>query len=162
EFQPAIRMARNIAKAAIRRPRGFDLFHDLGTVLESPRVIFDVGANIGQSAKRYLKEFPQAEVYSFEPVAATYGPLTADIASNRFKPAKLAFGSEPSAARMDTTTGSSDMFQISETGNEAIEVSTLDLFWQDERPIDFLKIDTEGHDLEALKGADKLLRDKRI
>ena len=39
------------------------------------KVVFDVGANVGQSALRYVQEFPLAEIYSFESVAATYGEL---------------------------------------------------------------------------------------
>jgi FkbM family methyltransferase len=153
-------MARNIAKATVRRPRGFDLFHDLRTVLGEPKVIFDVGANVGQSARKYLKEFAKAQVYSFEPVAQNYAELVANLSSARFKPVNLALGAQRTKARMDITSGRSDMFQISEAGTEPVEVSTIDDYWGE--PIDFLKIDTEGYDLEVLKGAERALREKRV
>lgn len=165
-MQPLNRLVRNIAKAAIRRPRGFDLYHDLGLIIPEPKVIFDVGANVGQSAKRYLKEFPHATIYSFEPVATTFRQLVANVGSldggSRFRPEMCALGAEERLSRMNTIDGPSDMFQIVEGGNEEIRVSTLDRWGDDIDHIDFMKIDTEGHDLEVLKGGEAMLRDKRI
>jgi hypothetical protein len=34
--------------------------------------IFDVGANVGQSALKFQEAFPRARIHSFEPVSATY------------------------------------------------------------------------------------------
>lgn len=39
-------------------------------------LLFDIGANEGQTAKRFLQEFPGAEVLSFEPHPATFARLT--------------------------------------------------------------------------------------
>ena len=41
------------------------------------RIIFDVGANIGQTALSYLKNFPDAEIFSFEPISETFQQLQA-------------------------------------------------------------------------------------
>lgn len=35
------------------------------------RVVFDVGANVGQSTKRFLDWFPDARIFAFEPVTPT-------------------------------------------------------------------------------------------
>lgn len=43
---------------------------------EDARCIFDVGANIGQSAKAFANAFPNAVVYSFEPFPAAFHELT--------------------------------------------------------------------------------------
>lgn len=168
-IQSINRLARNVAKAAIRRPRGFDLYHDLRQVIAEPKVIFDVGANVGQSARRYLKEFPEATVYSFEPVEASYRMLVANVGRDlgsdrpaRFQPENCALGAKASQARMNTIDGPSDMFQITADGNEAIRISTVDAWGDVVKRIDFMKIDTEGHDLEVLKGAERMLREKRI
>src|SRR5208283_2752517 len=47
---------------------------------------------------------------------------------------------------------------------ERVEVMRLDHFCERNmiREIDFLKIDTEGHDLEVLRGAEGLLSSKRV
>ena len=44
-------------------------------VAEPVRCIFDVGANMGQSAARFAREFPSAQIYSFEPVKQTFAAL---------------------------------------------------------------------------------------
>jgi hypothetical protein len=57
-------------------PHGADLFEDLRRSLPAFRVetVFDVGANVGQSATAYLRNFTGATIYCFEPVAATASP----------------------------------------------------------------------------------------
>ena len=168
-FQSINRFARNIAKAAVRRPRGFDLFHDLARIIPAAKVVFDVGANVGQSTERYLKEFPRATIFSFEPVPSTFEKLVANIEKgnsiatrSRFLPEMCGLGAVASTARMKTNDGPSDMFNITDDGNEEIRLSTVDLWGDVVSHIDFMKIDTEGHDLEVLKGSENMLREKRI
>ena len=42
---------------------------------KSPRIIFDVGANIGQSALHLHGHFPQAQIHAFEPVDTAFAQL---------------------------------------------------------------------------------------
>lgn len=65
-------------------PRGVDLYHDLNRSFnkEMFRTVFDVGANIGQSALKYSEVFPAAEIYSFEPVKGTYSKLFLNTKGN--------------------------------------------------------------------------------
>src|SRR5437763_2740955 len=60
-------------------PRGTDLYVDLREVIrpEDVATVFDIGANLGQSAIKYAEHFPRATIYSFEPVSATYRQLFA-------------------------------------------------------------------------------------
>lgn len=55
-------------------PWGHELHADIVRLGSSrpPAVVFDVGANIGQSTARVLEAFPQAFVHGFEPMQATY------------------------------------------------------------------------------------------
>jgi FkbM family methyltransferase len=39
------------------------------------RVIFDLGANVGQTAKQYRSHFPRAHIYSFEPFHDSFAAL---------------------------------------------------------------------------------------
>lgn len=45
---------------------------------------------------------------------------------------------------------------------ESVNCDKLDNLWKKKQPIDFLKLDTEGSELNILKGAEKNLREKRI
>lgn len=47
-------------------PRGHSPLHDL-RFLSNATVVFDVGADDGKSVDQYLKAFPKAAIYSFEP-----------------------------------------------------------------------------------------------
>lgn len=144
-------------------PRGADLFADLRNDLPhvQMRTVFDVGANVGQSVETYLAEFPDATIHSFEPVPNTYAQLSNRFGGNpRVKLHQLAFGAEAGELRMTVPEGYSDTAFISDDGDIAVPVRTLDSFWTDR--INMLKIDTEGHDLKVLEGGKGLLAQQLI
>ena len=59
--------------------------------LDEIRCVFDVGANIGQSALKYTRLFPYANIYSFEPFSEAYEILEQTITNySRVYPFKIA------------------------------------------------------------------------
>ena len=58
-------------------PVGTDLFVDIEHRLsiKELRVIFDIGANTGQSYHWFREENPKAQIYCFEPVMETFTML---------------------------------------------------------------------------------------
>lgn len=156
-------------------PRGVKLQHDIEQHLPQLRteVVFDVGANVGQSARKYLAWFAGAQIFCFEPVEATYLELRERLKSHRQVHCyHLALGASDSTGNM-VHRGSSDMFFLAKTGKESqyqpdeleeVQILTLDHFCRDHaiQKISYLKIDTEGNDLEVLKGADGMLKENRI
>jgi FkbM family methyltransferase len=151
-------------------PRGCDLFFDLGRCFGLGRfkTVFDVGANVGQSAAEYARVFPAASIYSFEPVAATYRELEAAVAPlGRVKPFRLAFGATPGEATIQVPPDS----RTSSIGRavaggvpEVVPVRRVDDFLGEQglRAVDFMKIDTEGFEIEVLRGAERALREHRV
>lgn len=147
-------------------PRGIDLAADLSRWLPEfkPVIVFDVGAHRGQSTERYLRWFPAAQVYAFEPVNATYAELVRRVGSEkRVHTFQCAFGRIAGDATMRLE-GSSDTYAIASPGGgggptERVRVDRLDDFAAREgiTHIGLLKIDTEGHDLAVLEGAESLL-----
>ena len=76
--------------------RGIDLIKDIDFYLPRYRVdvVFDVGANIGQSANSYLAGFPDSCIYCFEPVSYTFHRLQDNFKNNeRIECYQFAFGS---------------------------------------------------------------------
>jgi FkbM family methyltransferase len=123
------------------------------------RSIIDVGANVGQSVERYLVEFPGSVVHCFEPVPSTFDQLFEKFVGNpRVHLHKLALGSKPGAAMMRPDGGSST-FRVSSDGYVPVEIGTLDEFCASQgiQHVNFLKVDTEGFDLEVLMGAVELI-----
>lgn len=130
------------------------------------RIIFDVGANIGQTALSYLKNFPEAEIFSFEPISETFQQLQANVhGKSGIKCFNLAMGRESGSIQVQLQ--SSSLFNsLSNKGRyatgqaETVCVVSLDEFLEEKQiaPIDILKIDAEGFDLEVLKGGTKFLQ----
>ena len=153
----------------VRSPsRGYDVFFDLSDHIPAlvPAVIFDVGANVGQSAEAFLHAYPAAKIYCFEPVSASFHALREALTEKaaRVELHQLAIGAERGHARIAThgtdtcatmMAPSTDQYRQS----EEVLVDTLDAFCSDAgiTQIDYLKIDTEGNDLNVLRGAQELL-----
>jgi len=157
-------------------PRGVDVVQDVAASLPVFRahVVFDVGANAGQSAQAFLDEFPEARVFCFEPVAETFRILQRTWGNDpRIECYKMALGSAAGTATM-ALVGNSDMyFVLGQSGEappdgnlatESVEMTTLDEFCRRKNVeiINFLKIDTEGGDLDVLQGATGMLAEHRI
>ena len=145
-------------------PRGHSPLHDL-RFLSDARVVFDVGADDGKSVVQFLKAFPKAQIYSFEPARMMFCHLRDKFANNRrVSTFNTALGSTNGTARFTTDLVLTGLSRIDEYGKDEVPIETLDTFCAREgvEHIDFLKIDTEGHDLEVLKGAMGMLDRKAI
>jgi FkbM family methyltransferase len=158
------RVVRHVRKRyrAFRTPqRGNNIFADLATVIR-PALVFDVGANVGQSAAKFRRHFPGAQIHCFEPSASSAQRIRArgigNVAVHNF-----ALGSIAGMAMLSQDNDSA-VSRLSEDGGEAVTVETADAFCAAHgiNRIDFMKIDTEGHDLHVLQGAAAMLRACRI
>jgi FkbM family methyltransferase len=127
------------------------------------RTLFDVGANIGQSALLYAHHFPAATIWAAEPTDHSFAALT-EAASGfpGIRPVQVAFGEAAGTLRMTMkstwTRNHITTAPLSDVVRE-VQVRRFDEFCMAEGigEIDFLKIDTEGYDLDVLKGATGML-----
>ena len=119
-----------------------------------PKVVFDVGANIGLYSRLYAYHFPKAKVYSFEPVKSTFKTLVANGLPN-MTCCNVALSSECGEARM-TNKPNDTGNRICEDGSETVTTVTGRQFCSDHDidRVNFLKVDAEGHDLDVLRGFD--------
>ncbi len=142
------------------------------TVSGSGTVIFDVGANIGQSALWYRRSFPTAEIYAFEPIPSVFRTLVSHVGRlPNVRCIQKAAGAEDGAIlipHVDST--SIQTVQVLSGGGVGapddieVEVVALDTFARTHGipRIDILKTDTEGYDLDVIRGARDLLETRRI
>lgn len=158
-----------------RSHQGINIFRDIALLLPNyeARIVFDVGANDGRTSEEFARQFPKAKVYAFEPVADTFTQLlrrTAKLSSVTC--VQLAFGSKPGVGEM-VLEGNSDMFFLRNESEperrvgvrlESVKVSSIDKFCLSNSidRINYLKIDTEGGDLEVLKGAESMLKSQSV
>lgn len=155
--------------------KGIDICQDINHYLPtvSVELIFDIGANIGQSVSVYQNWFPKAVIHCFEPVETAFEKLVTSTRNNEnIKCHKLAFGSEDKTGMLEINSDLSVMSKISsptldleETSlKKIISIKTLDSFCQQNGidKINYMKIDTEGFDYEILIGAKQLLKTEKI
>jgi FkbM family methyltransferase len=131
----------------------------------NPKLIFDIGANVGNYSKELL-ENTNAKIYSFEPVPDTYRLLKKALSmyNNRSIVENKGVGSEnkvlpihynPKA--LTHASFSEDVKKVSYVTNKNkmnVEVVTLDSYCKKNliTAIDFIKIDVEGFEIEIFKG----------
>lgn len=131
------------------------------------RLIFDVGANVGNLTLELARFFPNAEIFAFEPVAETFVELTQNVRGRkRIHPRRLALADAPaeheivlqSCSGLNSLRFSKDPARSGPT--ERVTASTVDLICAEIgiHQIDILKVDAQGFDLAVLKGATSLLR----
>lgn len=130
--------------------------------------IFDVGANVGQTAQRLRDAFPKATIYCFEPVRAMFEKLQKSLSGDRHMQFfQVALGSASGTGKIylgDHPTTSSLVEPENPRGFEEVRIETIDSFCRARgiERIDLLKVDAEGFDLEVLKGAASMLTSARV
>ena len=183
---PAKRIVKSVANSfglQISRVRdgtidhapGVDSDNDIQTLLAgiSSPIVFDVGANTGQSVRSITTLLGSCEVHSFEP-----GPVA-------FRQFETATREIPNLHRVNAAVGSvsgrqvflentySDMSSFLRPAKAAwgnvisktlVDVITIDEYTErhNVERIDLLKIDTQGYELEVLKGATRAMLAARI
>jgi FkbM family methyltransferase len=144
----------------------------------SVRVFFDVGANVGQTSMEALREFPEARIIAFEPHPDIFAQLRQSVSNSRFSPHQLAladrtgdvtlyeYGNVGDGSLMNSLVPDARFsVQFAHSASRRIvECSTIDEFCalNGIDRIDVLKIDAEGCDFLVLKGAARMLRERRI
>jgi FkbM family methyltransferase len=146
--------------------------------LPDEMVIFDIGANIGSITLKFAQKYKASKIYSFEPTDYAYEKLLLNIKLNpslgaRIKPMKLYFSERPQVQK-DLEVYSS--WKVDNSNNNVhplhggnkqrakqISITTLDNYCNEYKidKLDFIKIDTDGHELPILKGGEATINKLR-
>jgi FkbM family methyltransferase len=140
-------------------------------------VLFDVGAFDGSFSIELRNSYPEADIYAFEPNPRTYEKALSNHIDTSVHCYCLGVGSAQGKGKIydyaDNPASQhasafpevfSDLHHAGETIAVDFEIVSMDEFCAERNveKIDFLKIDTEGYELEVLKGAQKLIANRRI
>lgn len=142
------------------------------------KIIFDVGANRGNTALEYRHYFPNSIIHSFEPFPDSYKEFESlHNRDNKIILSKCALSSEEGTAilninkSVDTNSilqskklGATSDKSCESIGEIEIPTMTLDKYCQNNNisKIDILKIDVQGFEIEVLKGSFELLMKRDI
>ena len=137
------------------------------------KVIFDIGANEGQTAWGLVRYFPTADIYCFEPIKSTMDILQAKYArypNLRF--AQTALGSASGSMSiplhhtsvLNTLVANQPATEDLSGATETIEIDTLDAYCARERinRIDVLKIDVQGWEMEVFRGGRSMVEQGNV
>lgn len=135
--------------------------------------VFDIGANFGNYAHAVRSFCPNSRIVCFEPQPKTFLRLEANCPD--FEVERIALAERTGKAVLHELAGkeSSPVASLSAetlTAHGAagqsfeVEVETVDSYCQRKgiEAIRLMKIDTEGHDLDVLRGASAMLKGGRI
>ncbi len=138
--------------------------------------VLDIGANVGTYTLALARMVgPQGCVLSFEPIAETFAILSSNVSGYHLDNVKLvevALSSSDGPVAMEIpnwSNGGKNYYQSRIVAPDATSGSAhrvvaesrrLDTFFADlqQKRITFVKIDVEGHELEVLRGGEKVLR----
>jgi FkbM family methyltransferase len=143
------------------------------------QTVIDVGANEGQYALQLLNSGYRGNLFSFEPISAPFNVLKARSKGKaKWEAVHAAIGKEDGTLTINVTENivSSSLYPVGENSisvepttrtvrQEDVKVTTIDTFFSGELRLKgevLLKLDVQGFELEALKGALKNLKNIKI
>jgi FkbM family methyltransferase len=127
--------------------------------MPSPRVI-DGGGYIGMSLLYFKSVYPSARVTTFEPDPQIFNVLERNVRDNNLSDVELVkAGLTAAAGTASFSSDGADGGQITDVGSETVETVPLSQ-WLEE-PVDFLKLNIEGFELDVLREAEDRLHNVR-
>jgi FkbM family methyltransferase len=152
---------------------GGDPFADMHALIRRDQpLILDVGANIGQSIEAFRSWFPNAYIHSFEPSPEIFARLKTKVANlPNVSCWNIALGSEPADLPLNENRMPewSSLLPIDRAWGKVekqtmVPVRTVDEFCDEHgiKQIDALKSDTQGFEIEVLRGAQRMLQEGRV
>lgn len=121
----------------------------------------DIGALDGETTKYFLDHFENGHAYVLEP-----NPKQFDVTKKRLQEYPqvelFPYGAydQNTTLRFDSCDGDEGSARVSESGETRIEVRKLDDLLRG-RKVTFIKMDIEGSELAALRGAERIIREQR-
>lgn len=133
----------------------------------APKHVIDGGANVGSYSRLAALHLPEAQIYSFEPVDATYEILK-DTTAGELRITAIKQGLYSANVQKEihlfSSNTHSSLVDIAGLSYETKKKQLIDLVRGDDfmktrglRSIDFLKLDVEGAEFDALLGFEEAL-----
>ncbi len=147
------------------------------SIIRDGMVVFDVGANVGDYSKYLLGLARQLKIHCFEPVVSTFASLQQtlkiSVEEGQVFLNCLALGERSGSAEMfvyhDNAGSNSFYFHdyhatLSKPQMEEVKLTTIDEYIKVNSVgrVALLKIDIEGHEVNAIQGAQESIREGRI
>jgi FkbM family methyltransferase len=141
--------------------------------LPGARIVFDVGAAKGDWTAIALSADPNLVVHCFEPTSRRFKVLTDRGFGERAVLNNFGLGEAPARTKIfyNASGGSNSLFpqryngqSYAETDVETVTISTIDAYCRERGidHVDFIKMDIEGYEMAAIRGAQQMLAAGKI
>ncbi|MFC7299683.1 FkbM family methyltransferase [Herminiimonas aquatilis] len=141
-----------------------------------PQLGVDIGGNVGNYTAELRRRYPSLEIHTFEPSATNVQKLKARFGNDelvKLVPYAVSdaegtaslFANQPGSGLGSLTKRKLEHFNIDFSHQETIQTVRFEDYWKDrlnKRRLDIVKIDIEGHELNALNGFGTALHQTRI
>ncbi len=153
------------------------IYQNKYTGLSKDSIVFDIGANIGVMTLQFAKLVPLGKVYAFEPTHYAFSKLKRNLELNPELAERViavqSFVSDEVTTEPDITAyaswkvdgaaeeESNRVHGGSLKSTEGIGAVSLDYFGEKNelKRLDLIKIDTDGHEMEVLQGAKRIIKE---
>jgi FkbM family methyltransferase len=178
-----VRLLRKAVKQLFRRAGidirfipelGFDAYEDMRKLAATDApLVFDIGANRGQTIEHFRSAFAHPVIHAFEPGRDTFAALqrcSAGIVDLHLNNVALGARAESRTFLQNTRDDMSSFLEPSVdawgeiTDRYPVDVTTVDDYCaaRGVERIDILKSDTQGFDLDVLRGAQRMIDRRAI
>jgi FkbM family methyltransferase len=135
----------------------------IGRALRGNEVFVDCGAFRGETVKTFIDCLNKhhidsyTHIYSFEPDNSNAKIMRSELSSYEcVEIVEAGVYKKTGTIHFNSKQGSSS--RISETGGDSVNVFALDDYFCEKEAVTFIKMDIEGSELDALHGAEKIIR----
>ena len=137
----------------------------LNNFLNNPKLVIDIGANIGNYTAEIITKYPNCNVHLFEPAKTNFEKLKKRFVNSNIIINNSAISNIIGEGNLYTDVDGSGLasignrrlehFDIEYNVSEKIEIIKFENYWEEKlemKIIDLVKIDVEGYELDVLKG----------
>ncbi|AQR96989.1 FkbM family methyltransferase [Clostridium saccharoperbutylacetonicum] len=129
--------------------------------INEKEIFLDGGAYVGDTIEAFLKfsEKSFEKIYSFEPDKSNVAKLKDFIVNNKIEDKVIveAKGLHSNTEILNFSSKCGSGSQISDNGDDTIEVVKIDEYFNNV-PVTFIKMDIEGSEMDALRGAQETIK----
>tara|TARA_R110002020_G_scaffold111396_4_gene257064 strand:- start:403 stop:1026 length:624 start_codon:yes stop_codon:yes gene_type:complete len=115
----------------------------------------DIGAHVGFWLRDMCKQFKH--VYAFEPIEEVRQCLAKNVGAENYSTYSFGLGAKNENLKVNYNPAETGNTHASKDGNQTITIRKLDDM--NLPKIDYIKVDTEGFEIEVLKGGEKLIKE---
>jgi FkbM family methyltransferase len=157
-------VSKRLSKIGIYEPLETALFK---RTLNPDDVFLDIGAHIGYYSLIAAKIIKTGMIHAFEPYIDSHELLMENLVLNRCRNVETYLIAASDKSRMgslyidEKNKGNNSLYSQKDCDEITVEMIKLDEMFRDKK-VDYVKIDTQGHEIEVLIGMQDIIKNNKL